>query len=183
MKGSSMSWGGQSRGKGKGIAFLRTHVDYRGEGCLLWPFGRNEDGYGQLGFDGKTLKAHRWMCEAVKGPPPSSEHYAAHDCGNGHLGCIHPEHLDWKTHAENTDDYIRDGRTRHGKGRRLRKLSHEQVQILLNPPVDKTIMQLSQEFGISYRHAKKIRQGKSWRDGLPRKTGTNAVHHGLIQRG
>lgn len=162
------SW---NKGNGKGIVFLRANVAFTGDDCLIWPFSRDEDGYGHFGNEGKMLKAHRWMCEAVRGPAPSSLHYAAHECGNGHLGCVHPEHLFWKTHAENTEDFIKHGRTRTGTGRPHRKLTQDQVQILLDPPADKTILQLSQEFGISYRHAKKVRQGISWRGGIPRKPG------------
>ena len=170
-----------NRGKGRTIAWLREHVAYDGADCLIWPFSRDEDGYGKFGHNGGTMKkAHRWMCEAVHGPAPSPSHYAAHECGNGHLGCVHPKHLFWKTHAENTADFMRDGRARYGSGRRHRKLTHEQVQIILNPPAEKTILQLSQEFGISYRHAKKIRQGISWRGGLPHKTAGRGIHEALI---
>lgn len=175
-----MPTGDYNRGKGKGIAFLRAHVSHEDDGCLIWPFGRNEDGYGTFGINGEICKAHRWMCQAVHGESPSPDHYAAHECGNGHLGCVHPKHLFWKTHAENTEDFVRDGRARYGTGRKHRKLTHEQVQILLNPPTEKTILQLSQEFGISYRHAKKIRQGISWRGGLPHKTAGRGVAHNLI---
>lgn len=167
-----MTWGGANRGKGKAIAWLREHLSYDGDGCLIWPFARNEDGYGQFGYDGTGMqKAHRWMCKAVHGSPPPGRNYAAHECGNGHLGCVHPKHLVWKSHEENTEDFRRHGRARFGKGRPHRKLTQDQVQTLLSPPDDKTILQLSQEFGISYRHAKKVRQGISWRGGIPRKTG------------
>src|ERR1700761_3707648 len=145
----------RTRGKGKDLAFLQWHIEYAGDGCLIWPFFRDTEGYGRFGYNGiKTAKAHRWMCEAVHGPAPSSDHYAAHECGNGHLGCVHPKHVFWKTHAENTEDFIRDGRARYGTHER-RKLTPEQVLVLLNPPADKTLVQLSQEFGVTYRQVKK----------------------------
>lgn len=171
-----MPKGDGNRGKGKAIAFLRAHVSFDGPDCLIWPFFRDAEGYGRFGYDGiPMLKAHRWMCEAVHGPAPSPDHHAAHECNNGHLGCIHPKHVFWKTHAENTDDFVKAGRKVERKGRHPRKLSHEQVNILLNPPADKTIVQLAEEFGITYRHAKKVRQGISWRGGIAHKPGGKAT--------
>lgn len=162
--------GSARKGKGKAIAFLREHVTYAGEGCLIWPFFRDYEGYGRLGYDGLPMvKAHRWMCEAINGPAPAPEYYASHLCGNGHLGCVHPEHLAWKTHAGNTEDFIKSGRRTPRKGRHPRKLTPEQVQIILNPPADKTLVQVAAECGVTYRHAKKIRQGISWRGGVTAK--------------
>lgn len=178
-----MPSGDYHKNKGKCITWLRSHVSHDDDACLIWPYFRDAEGYGRFGYNGiRNLKAHRWMCEAAHGAPQTPEHYAAHDCGNGHLGCVNPKHLAWKSHDENTEDFIRDGRARYGKGRSHRKLSHAQVKIILDPPADKTLLQISQEFGISYRHAKKIRQGISWRGGLPHKTSGRGIHEKLIDR-
>jgi len=159
-----MPSGDYKKGKGKGILFLRAHIDFDGPDCLIWPFGKDQDGYGRFGFNGEHFKSHRWMCEAVKGPPPSAAHYAAHDCGNGHLGCVHPKHLDWKTHAENTADMVRHGTTRSEKGgnRSKRKLDRDQVAYIRAAKGEKTAAELSKIFGISYRQVTKIQQGISW---------------------
>lgn len=98
-----------SKGKGAAIQWLRDHVDHNGAECLIWPFSTNGTGYGVLGYEGGRLYAHRKMCELAKGPPPSPDHEAAHDCGNGMSGCVNPKHLDWKTRSENHLD-----RRRHG---------------------------------------------------------------------
>lgn len=99
-----------NNGKGKGIKWLREHVGYQGDDCLVWPFSRRKDGYGQVGVDGFVSKAHNVMCELVHGPAPSRNHMACHECGNGHLGCVHPKHVFWRTHAENMRDMVRHGR-------------------------------------------------------------------------
>src|SRR3569833_517171 len=102
-----MTW---NKGKGRGITWLREHVNYDGPECLIWPWTRDGQGRGAVGIDGKLLRAHRVMCELVHGPAPTQEHHAAHSCGNGHNACVHPMHLSWKTKEENAQDRVQDGR-------------------------------------------------------------------------
>jgi hypothetical protein len=102
-----------SRGKGKQAQWLRDHADYTDPKCLIWPFFRNPNGYGQLGHLGKQHYAHRLMCEFAHGTPPTPAHEAAHRCGSGHQGCVNPKHLTWKTKEENRRDS-----TSHGRGGR-----------------------------------------------------------------
>ena len=89
------------RGKGRGLAWLKAHIDHQGDDCLIWPHSQNHQGYGQLGYFGKVRKAHHIMCLLVHGEAPTPRHHAAHSCGNGHKGCAHPKHLSWKTPTEN----------------------------------------------------------------------------------
>lgn len=89
-----------NKGKGKVAQWLREHASHTGLNCLAYPFFRNQwTGYAQFGFEGKMLYAHRFMCELKNGPAPSDKHHAAHTCGNGHMGCVNPMHLAWKTVA------------------------------------------------------------------------------------
>lgn len=91
-------------GEGNAVAWLRAHVDHPGDECLRWPFSTHPTGYGSLGYMGEILYAHRFMCELVNGPAPSPVHEAAHLCGNGKEGCVHPRHLLWKTATQNALD-------------------------------------------------------------------------------
>lgn len=97
------------RGKGEAIKWLREHTSYTREDCLPWPFARTPEGYGSMGHEGVMYRAHRKMCELVNGPPPDPSYHAAHSCGHGHLGCINPRHLSWKTPTDNQIDRIRHG--------------------------------------------------------------------------
>lgn len=118
------------RGKGRNMAWILAHVDHQGPDCLIWPFGKTDTGYGQLGHMGKVHKAHRVMCEKAHGPPPSPEHEAAHDCGNGMGGCIHPGHLEWKTPSENQFDRARHGTavtSRYGSVGKLTKMQRQEI--------------------------------------------------------
>lgn len=98
---------------GKPVAWILAHQDYPHEDwCLFWPFGRDpRTGRAMIGEPFMDTKyPHRIMCELVNGPAPIDKPQAAHSCGNGHLACINPHHLDWKNNSENQLD-----RTAHGR--------------------------------------------------------------------
>lgn len=94
--------------------WLEDHADYSGDDCLPWPFVRWSSGYGFFGLP--PLGAHRYMCELKNGPPPTPKHQAAHSCGCGQDGCVNPNHLSWKTNAENqVERYQHSGRVNRTK--------------------------------------------------------------------
>lgn len=162
-----------NRGKGAAIAFLRAHIGHEGDDCVPWPLYRKRDGYGVFGHCGEVFRAHRWMCEAAYGAPPSQAHEAAHSCGNS--GCVNPRHLSWKTSAQNHQDKILHGTTRTGR-RPLRKLTVEQVQEILSSKGQRSEADLAKAFNVSERHIRTIRQGVSWRGGQPQRTGVPRKH-------
>lgn len=89
------------KGKGRQFLWLQAHVSHQGDDCLTWPFYRHPNGRGRLGYLGQQWWAHRLMLVLAKGEPPTPKHEAGHDCCNGHLGCVNPRHLSWKTRSEN----------------------------------------------------------------------------------
>lgn len=104
-------------GKGKSASWIFAHVSHQGDECLPWPFATDGKGYGTMGHKGKQMWAHRFMCILAHGEPPTPKHHAAHECGNGHLGCVNPRHLVWKTPRENHMDGAKKGnlgRNKHG---------------------------------------------------------------------
>lgn len=109
------------------LNWIKDHVNYSGEDCLKWPFTTDGHGRGQITIKGKNKKSPRVMCEFANGPPPSSKHDAAHSCGNGHLGCIHPKHLSWKTRKENEADKLIHGTQIRGENTWNNKLTESQV--------------------------------------------------------
>lgn len=105
-----------NKGKGKAFSWLATNAGYQGQECLIWPFARDGGGYGQLINDGKRCGAHRLMCALANGSPPAGAIVnAAHECGNGHLGCVSPRHLVWKTKSENEADRVKHGTDSRGE--------------------------------------------------------------------
>src|SRR4051812_22283993 len=78
---------------GDPLRWLEEHCGIADCGCLIWPFCKSSYGYGMLRFRGRKTPASRVMCVMAHGEPPTLEHHAAHDCGNGDRGCVHPVHL------------------------------------------------------------------------------------------
>lgn len=158
-------------GTGRAMAWLREQVGHQGENCLIWPFAVDRDGYGMLVHERRKYKAHRWMCEAIHGAPPEPDHHAAHECGNGHRGCVNPRHLVWKTPAQNALDRLKHGTANSGTGRRARKLTVEQVQEILALKGKKKDVELAAIYNVSHSCIRKIQQGISWAGGKPGKNG------------
>lgn len=60
-----------TKGEGRAYQWLLDHQEHDGDYCLIWPFYRNPNGYGMLGYNGDNHWAHRFMCELANGPPPT----------------------------------------------------------------------------------------------------------------
>ena len=116
-KQCDMCWGHYSRrrrhgdmhggGTYKGALqkFIAAAVAYRGNECMIWPFGLHGAGYGDFSLSRgqqRSRLAHRVVCEKVHGKPPTPGHVAAHNCGN--RPCVAPRHLRWATEEENKED-------------------------------------------------------------------------------
>lgn len=155
-----------NRGKGRGITWLKDHVNHAGDDCLIWPWSRNHQGYGQLGYNGKVLKAHRVMCTLVHGEAPTENHDAAHSCGRGHDACVHPKHLSWKTPRENRLEANTHGT---GHGRKRKQLAPEVVRQIWESP--KSYLEIADEFGVYFGTVGKIKRGELY----PNLTGRPAV--------
>jgi len=160
-----------NKGKGATIAWLRAHANHSADDCLKWPFSGDSRGYGQLGYLGKQHKAHRIMCELAHGEPPTPEHQAAHSCGNGHLLCVNPMHLSWKTPKANMADCVAHGTARFDRGRKRIKLTVEQVREIIASKGVKSQQELAAMFGVSWRQVGKIQRGVSWAGGVSHKPG------------
>src|SRR5690606_38676370 len=99
---------------GVASAWLEQHVTYQGGDCLIWPFGQRAKGYGSIFVDGKCQYASRVMCEKAHGAPPQGKPWALHSCGNGHLGCVNPNHLRWGNRNDNGSDMVEHGKSCRG---------------------------------------------------------------------
>lgn len=150
------------RGKGKAYAWILAHLDRQDGECLIWPFYRNPNGYGQLGYLGKMHWTHRFVCELVNGPPPTPRHESAHSCGNGAIGCVHPRHLSWKTPSENLIDCQQHGthvRSRAGRFGKLNAALADEIRQLKGVVLQKDV---ALQFSISESTVSDIWRGKAW---------------------
>jgi hypothetical protein len=105
---------------GESKLFMEIAVKHMNDECLIWPFGRDRQGYARA--NGGDL-VHQIICERIHGPRESNQNQTRHICGNGHFGCVAGSHLIWGTRKENMSDMIEHGRSVRGKKRTTQCLS------------------------------------------------------------
>lgn len=137
-------------------------LSYAGDGCLTWPYARTSDGYGAVTRDGKTAAVSRLLCEDMSGPPPTPDHQAAHECGNGHLACVAKGHISWKTPTENQADRLRHGTHVRGERNKIAKLTEPQVRAILSLKGKETHRQIAARYGVAPSTIYCIHTGRNW---------------------
>lgn len=145
-----------------GEKWLRDHVGHADDSCLIWPFGRRQNGYGYLRFGGvrKSHMAHRVMCELVYGAPPFEKAVVSHLCGKGNLGCVNPRHLGWATQKANIAMKIEHGTSQIGERNGFAKITEEQARMIKSS--GKPGVTIARELGISPCTVSAIRVGRNW---------------------
>lgn len=149
--------------RGSSLAFIRdVAATFNDDACLIWPLTKSSTGYGRLILDGKVLSAHRYVCMISHGDPPTLDHQAAHSCGNGHLGCVNPKHLSWKTPKENQMDRVRHGTHSRGDRHPSAKLTSEDVSAIRGMIESLSLTEIAKRFNVSKTTISRVRTGKSW---------------------
>lgn len=143
----------------KTMLWVRDHLNYTEDSCLIWPFGRTNHGYAGVTRNGKFIYIHRMICERVNGAAPTIKHQVAHSCGNGQHGCLNPRHLRWAAASENQLERRKHGTQSLGRG--VRKLTAEQVNEIKTR--DQSATELAAKFNCSVANIKQIRKGLYWR--------------------
>ena len=95
------------------------------DGCRLWPFGTDQDGYGRFWVEQKEIRVNSLTCEVWHGPQPADAMHAAHTCGN--VTCWAGEHLYWATPRENVLDKNTHGTMVRGEQHHRAKLTEADV--------------------------------------------------------
>lgn len=136
---------------------------YLGEDCLIWPYSRAGNKYGEVRVAGKRNLVHRLVCERRHGPPPTPDHQAAHLCGKGHEGCVNPRHVVWKTPAENTADRLVHGTHNRGERHARVKLTEAGVlEIRRRLAAGETQAAIAADVGVTHSAISSIAIRKNW---------------------
>lgn len=160
--GSPTAGGDYRPAKGEIQSWIDQHATYTGDACLTWPFATNPNGYGVVKVDHLQVGAHFAMCERVHGPRPTPTHEASHSCGNGHLACVHPEHLSWKTPAQNHADKLIHGTHNRGQRHNMSKLTEVDVQAIRRMSATKSPREIAAHFGVTRQAVSLVIKRVNW---------------------
>lgn len=117
--------------------------------CIIWPYARRDAGYGIVMFQGRGTGAHRAACILAHGAPTAERPLAAHSCGKGHLGCVHPKHVRWASSLENSQDAVYHRLVGIAPPFPTKKLSEAQVEYIRSRHGKDKIAVLAKQFGVS----------------------------------
>ena len=156
--------GGRARVPKGGVQRYLAEVvlAHTGTECLFWPFSRVKRGQAQIRYAGRPILVARLVCAHVHGAPPTGGHHAAHSCGKGHLGCVSPQHLSWKTPKENEADKKSHGTRICGERSPLSKLTIHQVRRIRELGRTLSSAQIAQDFPVGARTIRSVLSGRSW---------------------
>lgn len=141
--------------------------------CVEWPFYKTPKGYGTFSVSennkSRAIRANRYVCEAVHGPPPTLEHQAAHSCGNA--WCVNPRHLRWATQLENEADKVEHGTADLSTGQmflkgekhwsaKLTENDVHEIRHLIKGGISRTA--IASKFHATYDAIRDIDTGRTW---------------------
>lgn len=132
--------------------------------CITWPFGTLSNGYACISVDGSLTTASRYICSIYHGPPSRRGLYAAHSCGNGHLGCVNPNHLRWATPSQNCKDKATHGTDPSAERSPVRKLSWHDVRAIREMAKSMSHGEISEFFPVRRENISYIVRGATWKD-------------------
>jgi hypothetical protein len=119
--------------------------------------------YKLVGPGGKRVySAHRLVCEAFHGSPPTPKHHAAH--GDGSPANNHFSNLRWASCKDNLADRAQHGTEMRGERNGRAKLTAPQVEEIRSRFVGRygQIANLSREYGLSHSAMFSICHGENW---------------------
>lgn len=145
--------------------FIQRAAKSTSSKCITFPFYRQASGYGWVRTPDGPRGAHVYVATLAHGEKPSKKHEACHTCGNGHLGCVNPNHIYWGTKSDNMRDSIA-----HGTGQRIKyvsgenavgaKYSDDQIR-QVREAIERGERQvdIAAQFGLSQSHISRIKHG------------------------
>ncbi len=142
------------------VAFITSLTLEADQGCVVWPWRRNRQGYGLTAAMGEVL-AHRVSCRIHHGEPPEDKPLALHSCGKGHEGCVAPWHLYWGDKSENSFDAVEHGTHKIGEQVWNARLRREDINPIRNDPRPADV--IGAEYGVARQTINDIQFGRTWK--------------------
>ena len=84
-------------------AFVDANRHAKSAECIFVPDAK-KGAPSRVEFCGRKISAARYMALLTYGTPRNEGAVARHLCGNGHLSCINPAHLEWGSETNNRQD-------------------------------------------------------------------------------
>jgi hypothetical protein len=129
--------------------------------CWIWKACKTIDGYGTFWFDGKMVRAHKFIYEYINGKILKGLEVRHKECHNP--SCVNPDHLDIGTHQDNMSDMVLAGRQAKGETNGRSKLTQNSVEVIRELyPQGITQESLAEMFGVSDVQICLIVNNKSW---------------------
>jgi len=125
--------------------------------CWIWIKQKNRRGYGKFSLKNKTIAAHKYSYELVKGAVPDGL-YVCHKCNNP--SCVNPDHLYAGTNSQNTLDSVVSGT------HRTAKLNFEMAQQIrkIYAGGGVTQKQIGEKYGVGGDIVSEIVNHKIWKE-------------------
>lgn len=140
------------------VAALQAALVSDTNDCIDWPYGTAGNVYAPVTITGRTVLAHRYVCEQAHGLPPKGFTDAAHSCGRKR--CINPRHLRWATRKQNSHDMLLHGTRIRGEKHGMAKLTDELARQIKHAKGNNS--EVARRFGVRRETARDIRNGKRW---------------------
>jgi hypothetical protein len=131
------------------------------EFCWIWTASVKKNGYGQIGYNGTKLYAHRLSWELNNGTIPEDK-LVLHKCDNPK--CVNPDHLFIGTTQDNINDKIDKNRQAKGEINGMSKLTDINI-IDIRKKYHEGIKNrdLCKEYNVSHSTIHRIVFNRSWK--------------------
>ena len=134
------------------------------DACVIWPFGRNGNGYAMYAKLPGSPLVYRYLWEQYHDDVFPSELVARHICGRGADGCVNPMHIVPGTNLENSADMRVHGTVPEGERNGHAKITEAMViEIRRLAAEGVPRKEIAQRFGIKYSNVGDVVRRTSWR--------------------
>jgi hypothetical protein len=133
--------------KGHNARHTKARYEVDANGCWVWQYACNSDGYGVIHLNGKSFGAHRHYYTIHRGAVPEGLQLD-HLCRN--RACVNPSHLEPVTSAENS------------RRSSTAKLTHETAEEIRSLRGRVPGVELARRFGVSKATISRVWNGGAW---------------------